>query len=129
VRQFHSALWERIGGESIILRAHIRLGRIDPETQAEFFINKLGSSASAQSAAACSGCSALKRSDCCATRWTIAFDPARNQRGRSAAAHHRSGQASRPVVGRRRLGALVVREALFFRGPLPVVRAIRAPKW
>jgi hypothetical protein len=41
-KSLHSELWARIEADSIILRAHIRLGSIDPETQGEFFINKLG---------------------------------------------------------------------------------------
>jgi hypothetical protein len=40
-RLLHSELWARIEAEGIILRAHIRLGSLDPETQGEFFINLL----------------------------------------------------------------------------------------
>jgi hypothetical protein len=41
-REIHQILWARIAADGIILRAHIRLGSIDAETQGEFFINKLG---------------------------------------------------------------------------------------
>jgi hypothetical protein len=38
----HSTMWTRVEADGIVLRAHIRLGSLDPETQGEFFINMLG---------------------------------------------------------------------------------------